>query len=593
MEYNKKSWAMLTVLAAGVWGCNEIVGAEPPSLGGGGDGGDIGGVGAAGGAAGEEPASGPGGADGQSTSGPGGADGQSTGGLGGADGQFTGGSGGAGGGATTGSGGADGEECDPQDGDCVCGDGDVDPGEECDDGGIGDGDACSSACEEQRVLQVEAGNTHVCALLNHGKVKCWGNYQWLGLGDLGNSHNHRGDAPGEMGATLEPVNLGAGLVAVEIAAGATHMCARFDDGKVKCWGANNVGQLGLGNTLNRGLDLNKMGDNLPYVKLGTGRTAKSLTAGGNHTCALLDNGAVKCWGANGAGQLGLGNTEHRGDEPGEMDDDLTPVNLGHDLVVQSLSSGATHTCALFTSGKVKCWGGNASGQLGLGDTDARGDGPSSEMGNNLKFVALGIGQTATTISAGWGYTCAVLTGGALKCWGNSSSGQLGYGNTKIRGDQPGEMGDNLPAINLGAGETAVAVATSSGNGERHHTCALLTGGQVKCWGANNKGQLGLGFKAQLGDESGEMGANLPLVQLGAGKAAVALSLGASKDFFQNAADEYIGAGYTCALFADGSTKCWGAGGYGVLGQGSITSLGDNGGEMGDNLPTIKLFSSQW
>ena len=208
-------------------------------------------------------------------------------------------------------------------------------------------------------------------------------------------------------------------------------------------GRQRHGQLGLGDTGNRGDDPGEMGDNLPAVDLGTGRTATAISAGGDHTCALLDNGAVKCWGDNGYGQLGLGDTANRGDDAGEMGDNLPAVDLGTGRTATAISAGDDHTCALLDNGTVKCWGANTIGQLGLGDTANRGDGPG-EMGDNLPAVDLGTGRTATAISAGGSHTCALLDNGAVKCWGYNTSGQLGLGDTEHRGDEPARWATTCP-----------------------------------------------------------------------------------------------------------------------------------------------------
>ncbi len=184
-----------------------------------------------------------------------------------------------------------------------------------------------------------------------------------------------------------------------------------------------------------------------------------------------------------------------------------------------ISAGGNFTCALFSSGNVKCWGYNGSGQLGLGDTFDRGDGPG-EMGDQLPFVALGAGRTATAISAGTSSVCALLDNGTVKCWGDNFGGQLGLGDTNRRGDGPGEMGDNLPAVNLGTGRTATAISAREA-----HACALLDNGSIKCWGFNNRGQLGLGDMLWRGDNPGEMGDNLPTVDLGPGQTATAVAVG--------------------------------------------------------------------
>ena len=130
----------------------------------------------------------------------------------------------------------------------------------------------------------------------------------------------------------------------------------MDDDSVKCWGGNYNGQLGLGDTNSRGDESNEMGDNLPAVNLGTGRTAKAIATGELHTCALLDDDSVKCWGGNHRGQLGLGDTNSRGDESNEMGDNLPAVNLGTGRTAKAIATGGYHTCALLDNDSVKCWG---------------------------------------------------------------------------------------------------------------------------------------------------------------------------------------------------------------------------------------------
>jgi alpha-tubulin suppressor-like RCC1 family protein len=337
-------------------------------------------------------------------------------------------------------------------------------------------------------------------------VKCWGHneYGQLGLGDASN----RGDGPGEMGDSLPAVDLGTSRTATAIAAGGRVTCALLDNAQLKCWGYSAFGQLGLGDTSLRGDNSGEMGDNLPEVSLGTGRTAIALSAGWAHSCALLDNGAVKCWGHNGYGQLGLGDTSARGDGPGEMGDSLPAVELGTGRSAAAMAAGGDHTCAVLDNGQVKCWGYNLYGQLGLGDSNNRGDN-SGEMGDNLPAVNLGTGRTATALGAGALHTCALLDNDQVKCWGYNELGQLGLGDTNDRGNNSGEMGDSLPAVNLGTGRTATALGADA-----VHTCALLDNGQVKCWGSNLFGQLGLGDTNHRGNNPSEMGDNLPAVDLG-------------------------------------------------------------------------------
>ncbi|MBK9263311.1 MAG: hypothetical protein IPM54_26345 [Polyangiaceae bacterium] len=227
-----------------------------------------------------------------------------------------------------------------------------------------------------------------------------------------------------------------------IAAGTAHTCALFNGGTIKCWGDNHKGQLGLGDKLSRGYEAGQMGHNLKFVDLGTGHTAAEISLGYKHTCARLVENTVRCWGENVRGQVGNGISENWGDTPGEMGDAL-PVNLGTNLVATQISAGAFHTCALLGNGRVKCWGNGQT--LGLGSVADRGS-QSGEMGDSLPLVELG--ASATAVSAGAVHTCAILVNGSVKCWGNNDNGQLGLGDTNTRGDEPGEMGDNLPAVKL-------------------------------------------------------------------------------------------------------------------------------------------------
>ncbi len=413
---------------------------------------------------------------------------------------------------------------------------------------------------------ISVGGSHTCAILANGSVKCWG---WNAFGQLGyGDRSSRGDGPNEMGANLPTVDLGTGRTAVAIAAGQWHTCALLDNGTVKCWGYNFEGELGLGGTSNRGDDPGEMGNNLPTVNLGTGRTAVAISAGQTHNCAILDDRSLKCWGGGIGGQLGQGNLVNRGDGSNEMGNNLPAIRLGTGRTVAAVSAGSLFTCAILDNRTVKCWGYNIFGQLGYGDTSNRGGGGISQMGDNLPTVALGTARTALAISAGAAHTCALLDNRTVKCWGAGSDGALGQGNGTTRGDGPGEMGDNLPAVSLGTGRTARSVSAGSG-----FTCARLDNATLKCWGSNTRGQLGLGTTSARGDGPGEMGNNLPTVRLGSGRSVVALA---------------AGTGHACARLDNASLKCWGASGQGELGYGDTTTRGDGPGEMGDNLPPVRL-----
>jgi alpha-tubulin suppressor-like RCC1 family protein len=416
-------------------------------------------------------------------------------------------------------------------------------------------------------VPMTAGFAHSCFMLDNGSVKCWGenNLGQLGLGDTIN----RRDNSSYMGDNLTIVDLGSGRTATAIATGDSHTCVILDNVSIKCWGSNASGQLGLGDNSTRGdgSASGGMGDNLTIVDLGSGRTAKAIAAGNQHTCAILDNSSVKCWGANASGQLGLGDDDNRGDgsASGGMGDNLTIVDLGSGRTAKVIAAGDSHTCAILDNASVKCWGENGNGQLGLGPSISnRGDG-SGEMGDNLTAINLGSGRTATSITTGTGYTCVLLDDDSVKCWGRADYGQLGAGKTEEYNEP------NASPIDLGTGITAIA----SGY---FHTCAILDNSSIKCWGRNDSGQLGIGDTGNRGDgtnSSGltEMGGSLPVVDLGPGRTARGITAGDS---------------HTCALLDNFSVKCWGKNESGQLGLGDNSTHGDGSGEMGDNLPVISL-----
>jgi cysteine-rich repeat protein len=462
-----------------------------------------------------------------------------------------------------------------------CGDGKPQSGEDCDDGNANNNDECtelcqapscgdgftngSEACDDANQVEtdgcrkdctwgatnVSVGGGHSCAIFGDGRVKCWGDNSTgqLGIGDT----SRRGGSPGEMGSNLPEVSLGTGRRALSLSAGGSHTCALLDDGSVKCWGDNYFGQLGQGDTEVRGDAPGEMGDALPPVSLGTGRTAKALAAAFRFTCALLDNNSIKCWGDNQAGQLGLGDTVSRGDNPDEMGDQLPAVALGTGRTAKSVSAQTTHTCAVLNDDSVKCWGENGYGNLGLGDNERRGDGPG-EMGDSLPTVSLGTGRSAREVAAGWHHTCALLDDASVKCWGVNWSGHLGLGDANDRGDTAGEMGDSLPAVSLGTGLSARAIAVGM-----LHSCALFSNGAVKYWPRAPETSMGDG---------------LPSTPLGTGRTAEALVASAGS--------------FYCALLDNGTIKCWGDNYYGQLGLGDQDPRSEDG-QLGDSLPAVSLW----
>jgi alpha-tubulin suppressor-like RCC1 family protein len=444
----------------------------------------------------------------------------------------------------------------------VCGDGYIQAGvEECDDGGVPTAACvgCQLIPESARVVQVSSGGGHNCVLDTLGRVKCWGENGVAGKLGLGDT-NHRGDNPNEMTA-LPHLDFGPGRTVKTLAVGLHHNCAILDDDSLKCWGAGGDGALGIGPSDNKGDAPNEMGAALPTVNLGAGRTAKAVAVGDFHTCAIADDDSLKCWGNNANGQLGQGNTTRLYAPP------ASPVYLGAGRSARAVSAGTYHTCAVLDDFSVKCWGENGNGQLGIGDTGDRGLTWNQMLG--LPTVSLGAGRMAKAVSAGSYHSCALLDDDTIKCWGNNSSGQLGQGDTVQRGDAAGEMGDNLLTVALGSGRTAREVVTYDAYG----TCALLDDLSVKCWGDNLWGQLGQGNTASRGDQANELGDNLLAINLGTNRTAQAIATG-----------RY----HVCALLDDDSVKCWGINSFGELGIGSTASRGNSAGQMGDSLLPLPL-----
>jgi len=289
--------------------------------------------------------------------------------------------------------------------------------------------------------------------------------------------------------------------AIALSAGYWHTCALLADGGVKCWGDNQYGELGDGNLTWSGTPVSVNGI----------KNATTISVGQYHTCALLADRSVKCWGANHFGQLGDGTTTDR----------TTPVSVGGVSDAIAVSAGWANSCALLAGGSVKCWGDDEAGQLGDGTTTQPWAGPRTPT------TVSGISD-ATAISAGSFDTCALLADGSVKCWGANAHGELGDGTTTER----------TTPVSV-SGITRAVVISSGGD----HTCALLSDGGAECWGDNYNGQLGDGTSFDT---------HTTPVSVNGLSGALAISAGGA---------------HTCALLADGRMKCWGWNLYGQLGDG--------------------------
>jgi len=378
------------------------------------------------------------------------------------------------------------------------------------------GRCVEDACPSNPVIELRAGTSHACLVKELGDLACWGNGASGQLGDgTRSARSQLKPVPGlEVNGVVAPV--------LHVAPGERHTCALLGltvaslasglppETAIRCWGANEAGQLGDGSTT----------DALaPVAAAPTLTGVIQLAAGAAFTCALMRDagtqppaGHVACWGANDAGQLGS-------DEAPATSPAPATAALPETGLFTALSAYGRHACAVTTSGLVYCWGGNAQGELGDG----------SIVDRRHPTLVPGV-LDAVAVAAGAAHTCALTAAGEVWCWGANQVGQLGDGTTEGR-----PWAARVPTLS-----DVVALATGA-----YHTCATRTGGSVACWGANQAGQLGEGTTSNIG---------VPVPASG----------------IQFAAEVAAGDSFSCARRTDGTVGCWGDNRLGQLGtQSSI------------------------
>ena len=411
------------------------------------------------------------------------------------------------------------------------------------------------------VISIAGTHKHTCALTSEGGVKCWGR----------NWHGELGDGTTEYRLTpVTPQGLSSGVKA--IAAGGFHTCALIVDGTVRCWGANWHGQVGDGTTVDR---------HTPVEVIELGYKATAIAAGKYHTCAILETTGLRCWGYNKYGQIGNG----------PEDDALTPAKVaGLKEGVAAVALGENHSCALLLQNQIMCWGLNQQGQLGIGNTETQ----------YIPVFVSGMESNAESIYTGQRFSCASAIAGGVYCWGENWAGQLGDGTQEDRlvptlaktleadplalstGDshaclvlEDGNVtcwGSNSHG-QLGDGQTALCITPTQVSGLTFnyievisggfHTCALTNLGGVKCWGNNQYGQLG-------DDTSITRITPVPVYGLSAGVKAIA-----------------VGGFHTCAMTAT-QVLCWGNNTYGQLGNGNRISFRTPVAVIGITHPPVKI-----
>lgn len=326
---------------------------------------------------------------------------------------------------------------------------------------------------------------HTCALADDGAAYCWGRNDW---GQLGTGNT----------TTLEiPAPVAGGHTFTWIATGFTYTCGVRVDGKVLCWGGRSSGAIG------DGVD-DPVGRALEPQEVDSDETFRFVTAGHSHVCALTVDGRAYCWGVGTSGRLGNGSVSKQ----------TRPVAVEQDdLVFVDLVAAHSHTCGLTTTGSVYCWGSNEYGQLGIGGGGGAAASYPTQVSGGLTFRSL--------IQGAANATCAITVDGVTYCWGAGENHVLGTGDEKVRSG---------PTPVLGGKPEFASVAGSS-----THTCAVTVGGAAYCWGINDQGHLGNGTQ----DPS-------PLPGLVAG----GLSFSSIS----------VGSLISCGITTDGEAYCWGEAG---------------------------------
>ncbi len=380
---------------------------------------------------------------------------------------------------------------------------------------------------------IDVGTWHSCALAPPAVtgMRCWG-YGGDGALGYGNTATIGDD---ETPAAAGPVPLGGHAAA--LGAGAAHGCAVLEDHTARCWGFGPDGRLGYGNP-------DSVGDDETPAAAGpvpVGGPVAAISAGRGHTCAVLLDGSVRCWGFANSGRLGYAGQSNVGDD--ETPAAAGPVDLGPGRTALAITAGDAHTCGLLADRRALCWGYGGNGELGYGTSDNLGvpaSAPYTVGLNRADFAA---------ISAGTYFTCAILTTPTrhVSCWGFGANGRLGTGTPTT---YQGTPLDGQWAVDVGG----TPVAISAGDA---HACALIDGGAVRCWGFGGDGRLGYGDERTIGDD--ETPASVPPVDLG-GRSAVAISAGYAN---------------TCARLDDDSVRCWGEGSSGRLGRCDSSAIGDD------------------
>jgi alpha-tubulin suppressor-like RCC1 family protein len=328
-----------------------------------------------------------------------------------------------------------------------------------------------------------------------------------------------GAAPVDAGDSAGAVAGGRRGSAASLSAGAGHTCALLNNNTISCWGDDAKGQVGNSNV---------PGEPETYqtpenTQLPVGRTAKAIATGGENSCVVLDDNRQSCWGRDDSGQIGDGPSPSNISAP-------TAVVATTETVV-AVAVNVDYSCSLFTSGSVRCWGSDDDGQLGNGGADVGVDGADVDTASNARAVEFPSGLAASAVTTGKTHACAILDNAQISCWGSNGDGEIGNGTSGTPVTAPSA------ALTLPAGRTAESVS-AGGN----HTCAVLDNEGVTCWGSDASGQLGNGAS------SADVTQPPSPISLPGGAVAVA-----------------TGRAHSCAVLVSNELYCWGDDSQGQIG----------------------------
>ncbi len=329
------------------------------------------------------------------------------------------------------------------------------------------------------VSLLKSGGYNTCALSAEGDAKCWGSNVVLG------PNRSTADSTDASVAPLLPVGQQQPHEQiVDVAIGLDNYCVIFSNLKMKCYGVNDSGVCGSGTEDPRGEEE----DEYPLDNVDAGVLVQGISMSSNQICIVGTMGSVKCWG-DWESVLGLGAEPTTnlsiGNEPGEM----PPDPVVHTKDVTSIALGGRHACAIIPTNStapangLKCWGYNSNGQLGLGDTNERGNNASEMFGLRTRFSD-DIQESPEGIATSTNATCTVTSTGHIYCWGKAT--EIGQGMDI--GTAPDKAAFRV--------DMGLAITSIASHGTARHFCAITEVGTVKCWGEDDYNQLGLGERAQ-------------------------------------------------------------------------------------------------